>query len=135
MAFFKNIFKHVINDKDPKDNTVTVKDKPKPKYYGTVVPYPNFSASNDAAVLKSAIETKGVDEAAIIAILVKRSNEQRQMIKAVFEASAGKVFHFSSRQRQVWSIIKATSQKSKTKQTSLCEVFCVLSFYIIATHK
>ncbi|XP_038590624.1 annexin A1-like [Micropterus salmoides] len=90
MAFFKNIFKHVINDKDPKDNTVTVKDKPKPKYYGTVVPYPNFSASNDAAVLKSAIETKGVDEAAIIAILVKRSNEQRQMIKAVFEATAGK---------------------------------------------
>ena len=32
-----------------------------------------------------------VDEDVIIAVLVKRSNEQRQKIKAVYEASAGKV--------------------------------------------
>lgn len=33
----------------------------------------------------------GVDEDVIIAILVKRNNEQRQKIKAVYEASTGKV--------------------------------------------
>lgn len=37
-----------------------VKGKPKPKYYGTVTPYPNFNASGDASVLQSAIESKGV---------------------------------------------------------------------------
>uniref|UniRef100_A0A3Q3KJB7 Annexin n=1 Tax=Monopterus albus TaxID=43700 RepID=A0A3Q3KJB7_MONAL len=63
----------------------------KPVFYGTVPPYPNFNASNDAAVLKSAIESKGVDEDVINAVLVKRNNEQRQKIKAVYEANAGKV--------------------------------------------
>uniref|UniRef100_A0A3Q3KIG9 Annexin n=1 Tax=Monopterus albus TaxID=43700 RepID=A0A3Q3KIG9_MONAL len=62
----------------------------KPVFYGTVPPYPNFNASNDAAVLKSAIESKGVDEDVINAVLVKRNNEQRQKIKAVYEANAGK---------------------------------------------
>uniref|UniRef100_A0A3Q2DZZ5 Annexin n=1 Tax=Cyprinodon variegatus TaxID=28743 RepID=A0A3Q2DZZ5_CYPVA len=52
--------------------------------------YPNFNASSDASVLQSGIESKGVDEDVIIAILVKRSNEQRQKIKAVYEASSGK---------------------------------------------
>uniref|UniRef100_A0A3B4TDJ2 Annexin n=1 Tax=Seriola dumerili TaxID=41447 RepID=A0A3B4TDJ2_SERDU len=66
-----------------------VKGKPKPKYYGTVSPYPNFNASSDASVLQSAIESKGVDEDVIISVLVKRSNEQRQKIKAVYEASTG----------------------------------------------
>lgn len=33
----------------------------------------------------------GVDEDVITAILVKRNNEQRQKIKAVYEASTGKV--------------------------------------------
>lgn len=33
----------------------------------------------------------GVDEDVIIAILVKRNNEQRQKIKVVYEASTGKV--------------------------------------------
>lgn len=37
-----------------------MKGKKKPKYYGTVVPYPNFNASNDAIVLQNAIESKGV---------------------------------------------------------------------------
>uniref|UniRef100_A0AAQ4QL29 Annexin n=1 Tax=Gasterosteus aculeatus aculeatus TaxID=481459 RepID=A0AAQ4QL29_GASAC len=67
-----------------------VKDNPKPKYYGTVTPYPNFNASQDAATLQSAIKSKGVDEDVIIAILVKRNNEQRQKIKVVYEASTGK---------------------------------------------
>uniref|UniRef100_A0A3B4B0Q1 Annexin n=1 Tax=Periophthalmus magnuspinnatus TaxID=409849 RepID=A0A3B4B0Q1_9GOBI len=62
----------------------------KPKYYGTVAPYPNFNASHDATVLHSAIEAKGVDEDVIISVLVMRSNEQRQKIKAVYEATTGK---------------------------------------------
>lgn len=33
----------------------------------------------------------GVDEDVIISVLVRRSNEQRQKIKAVYEASTGKV--------------------------------------------
>uniref|UniRef100_A0A3Q3K738 Annexin n=1 Tax=Monopterus albus TaxID=43700 RepID=A0A3Q3K738_MONAL len=69
---------------------VTSTVKGKPVFYGTVPPYPNFNASNDAAVLKSAIESKGVDEDVINAVLVKRNNEQRQKIKAVYEANAGK---------------------------------------------
>lgn len=105
---------------------VKEKEKPKPKYYGTVTPHPDFDASKDASVLRSAIQSKGedagglcsdlnavsdswraldclpvdrdhvwlfsgVDEDVIVAVLVKRNNEQRQKIKAVYEASAGKV--------------------------------------------
>lgn len=90
MSVFKKFFKGIIRDRDPEDDKVKEKGKPKPKYYGTVTPYPNFNASHDASVLQSAIESKGVDEDVIIAILVKRSNEQRQKIKTVYEASTGK---------------------------------------------
>jgi len=90
MSIFKKFFKNIIHDRDPDDNTVTVKGKPKPKYYGTVTPYPNFNASSDASVLQSAIESKGVDEDVIISVLVKRNNEQRQKIRVVYEASTGK---------------------------------------------
>lgn len=90
MSFFKKFFNDVIKDhKGEDDDTVTVKGKPKPKFYGTVVPYPNFHASHDAGVLRSAIEKKGVDEDVIIAVLVMRSNEQRQKIKAVYESTYG----------------------------------------------
>ncbi|XP_015228661.1 PREDICTED: annexin A1-like [Cyprinodon variegatus] len=88
MSIFKKFFKDIVHDRDPKKESV--KEKEKPKYYGTVIPYPNFNASSDASVLQSGIESKGVDEDVIIAILVKRSNEQRQKIKAVYEASSGK---------------------------------------------
>ncbi|KAM4533242.1 annexin A1-like [Fundulus diaphanus] len=91
MSLFKKFFKGIIHKGDPDTaDTVKVKGKPKPKYYGTIIPYPDFNASNDASVLQSAIESKGVDEDVIIAVLVKRSNEQRQKIKAVYEASSGK---------------------------------------------
>lgn len=90
MSFFKKFFNDVIRKTDPDDDTVKVKGKPKPKYYGTVAPYPNFSASQDAATLQSAIDSKEVDEDVIIAVLLKRSNEQRQKIKVVYEASTGK---------------------------------------------
>lgn len=36
-----------------------MKGKKKPKYYGTVTPYPDFNASSDASVLQNAIESKG----------------------------------------------------------------------------
>ncbi|XP_062268274.1 annexin A1-like [Platichthys flesus] len=90
MSVFKKFFKDIIGKRDPDNDTVTVKGKPKPMYYGTVTPYPNFNASSDASVLNSAIKSKGVDEDVIIAVLVRRSNEQRQKIKAVYEASTGK---------------------------------------------
>ncbi|XP_019965905.1 annexin A1-like [Paralichthys olivaceus] len=89
MSIFKRFFKDIIHDRNPDKDTVKVKGKPKPKYYGTVTPYPNFSASSDASVLNSAIESKGVDEDVIIAVLVRRNNEQRQKIQAVYEASTG----------------------------------------------
>lgn len=88
MSIFRKIFKNVIRDKD-EDDTVKVKGKVKPKYYGTVTPYPNFNASSDASVLQAGIESKGVDEDVIVSVLVKRSNEQRQKIKVVYEASTG----------------------------------------------
>lgn len=89
MTFFKKFFNDIIKDHKGEDDTVTVKGKPKPKYYGTVAPYPNFNASHDATVLQSAIETKDVDEDVIISVLVMRSNEQRQKIKTVYEATTG----------------------------------------------
>ncbi|CAG5867176.1 unnamed protein product [Menidia menidia] len=90
MSLFRRFFKNIVRDTDPQDDTVSVKNKPKPKYYGTVTPYPDFNASADASVLESAIKSKGVEEDVIVAVLVKRSNEQRQKIKAVYEASTGR---------------------------------------------
>ncbi|XP_041825913.1 annexin A1-like [Melanotaenia boesemani] len=89
MSIFRKIFKDVIPHKNPADDSAKVKEKPKPKYYGTVTPYPNFDASSDASVLQSAIKAKGVDEDVIVSVLVKRNNEQRQKIKVVYEAKAG----------------------------------------------
>ncbi|XP_047227978.1 annexin A1-like [Girardinichthys multiradiatus] len=88
MSLFKRFFKGIIHDRHPEDETPKVKEKPKPKYHGTVTPYPHFDASSDVSVLQSAIQSK--DEDVIVAILVKRNNEQRQKIKAVYEASTGK---------------------------------------------
>ncbi|XP_034565500.1 annexin A1-like [Notolabrus celidotus] len=89
MAFFKKFFKDIIHDREVDEETVKVKGKKKPKYYGTVSEYPNFSASSDASVLQNAIEHHDVDEDVIISVLVKRNNEQRQKIKVVYEASTG----------------------------------------------
>ncbi|XP_020780170.1 annexin A1-like [Boleophthalmus pectinirostris] len=84
MTFFKRFF----NDADLKDRFS--EDEGQGKYHGTVAPYPNFDPNNDASVLESAIEARGVDEDVIISVLVKRSNEQRQKIKAAYKASTGK---------------------------------------------
>ncbi|XP_016396574.1 annexin A1-like [Sinocyclocheilus rhinocerous] len=59
-------------------------------YFGTVKADPNFNAQNDAAKLKKAIETKGVDEATIVELIAKKSNAQRQQIKEAYQQSTGK---------------------------------------------
>uniref|UniRef100_A0AAY4CYM0 Annexin n=1 Tax=Denticeps clupeoides TaxID=299321 RepID=A0AAY4CYM0_9TELE len=59
-------------------------------YLGTVNPYPQFNPSGDAAVLDKAMKTKGIDEATIIDILAKRTNAQRQQIKAAYQQANGK---------------------------------------------
>uniref|UniRef100_A0A8D0C594 Annexin n=1 Tax=Salvator merianae TaxID=96440 RepID=A0A8D0C594_SALMN len=51
---------------------------------------PSFNASTDAAALDKAITVKGVDEATIIEILTKRTNAQRQQIKAAYQQLKGK---------------------------------------------
>ncbi|XP_016396575.1 annexin A1-like [Sinocyclocheilus rhinocerous] len=84
MAFFKKLFEQQNDDKG---------FKPAPfetGYFGTVKADPNFNAQNDAAKLKKAIETKGVDEATVVEVIAKRSNAQRQQIKAAYQQSAGK---------------------------------------------
>ncbi|KAL0979663.1 hypothetical protein UPYG_G00187950 [Umbra pygmaea] len=60
------------------------------KQGGTVTPDPHFSAAGDVGVLDKAIKAKGVDENTIIDVLVKRSNAQRQQIKAAYEKASGK---------------------------------------------
>ncbi|XP_029300962.1 annexin A1-like [Cottoperca gobio] len=90
MSFFRKIFKKAIRDRKVDEDIVKVKGKQKPKYYGTVVPYPNFNASSDASTLQSAIKGHEVDMDVINVVLVNRSNEQRQKIKVVYEASTGK---------------------------------------------
>ncbi|XP_041667519.1 annexin A1-like [Cheilinus undulatus] len=89
MSLFRRFFKNIIHNRDIDEETVKVKGKEKPKYFGTVAEYPNFSASSDAATLQSAIEHDNVDEDVIVSVLVKRTNEQRQKIKVVYEASSG----------------------------------------------
>ncbi|XP_061657295.1 annexin A1-like [Syngnathoides biaculeatus] len=89
MFFFKKFYQNIIHDRNPDNDTIKVKGKETPVFYGTVAPYPNFNASKDAAILQSAIQSKGVDEDVIISLLVKRNNEQRQKIKVVYEASTG----------------------------------------------
>ncbi|XP_048835680.1 annexin A1a [Brienomyrus brachyistius] len=59
-------------------------------FQGTVVPCVQFSPSSDAAILDKAIKAKGVDETTIIDVLVKRTNAQRQQIKAAYQQASGK---------------------------------------------
>eukprot|EP00075_Anas_platyrhynchos_P013287 XP_027302540.1 annexin A1 [Anas platyrhynchos] len=58
----------------------------------SVQSYPNFDPSADVAALDKAITVKGVDEATIIDILTKRTNAQRQQIKAAYQQAKGKVY-------------------------------------------
>ncbi|XP_048042598.1 annexin A6-like [Megalobrama amblycephala] len=87
MAFFQKFLQKISDD----DSSKGFKGSPtETAYFGTVKADPNFNAQNDAAKLKKAIETKGVDEATIVEVLAKRSNAQRQQIKAAYQQDTGK---------------------------------------------
>ncbi|XP_016393781.1 annexin A1-like [Sinocyclocheilus rhinocerous] len=87
MAFFKKFINKISND----DSSKGFKGgQVETAYFGTVKPDPNFNGQNDAAKLKKAIETKGVDEATIVEVIAKRSNAQRQQIKVAYQQSTGK---------------------------------------------
>ncbi|KAM4707771.1 annexin A1-like [Discoglossus pictus] len=49
-----------------------------------------FNGSADAAALEKAIKAKGVDEGTIIDILTKRTNAERQQIRAAYQQATGK---------------------------------------------
>lgn len=51
---------------------------------------PGFNAAADAANLDKAIKAKGVDEGTIIDILTKRTNCERQQIRAAYQQLTGK---------------------------------------------
>ncbi|XP_053322685.1 annexin A1-like [Spea bombifrons] len=51
---------------------------------------PKFNGAADAAELEKAIKAKGVDEGTIIDILTKRTNAERQQIKAAYQQATGK---------------------------------------------
>ncbi|XP_062844821.1 annexin A1-like [Trichomycterus rosablanca] len=90
MAFFQKLIKK-ITDKTSDNNTDNNSSKGSGKpYFGTIKPDPNFNANRDAAALQKAIETRGVDESAITEVLARRTNAQRQEIKAAYEHDTGK---------------------------------------------
>lgn len=60
------------------------------QFQGTVRPYPNFNATQDAEALKKAMRGFGCDEKAVVNILCQRSNAQRQQIRQAFKTMYGK---------------------------------------------
>lgn len=57
---------------------------------GTVKPFPSFNADEDCEKLSSAM-AEGNSEKTILAIIPKRSNKQRQQLKATYEQKYKKV--------------------------------------------
>ncbi|KAA0716511.1 Annexin A1 [Triplophysa tibetana] len=87
MAFFKKFLDKICDG----DSSKGSKGGPgETAYFGTVKAAPNFNAQNDAEQLKKAMETKDVNEATIVEVIAKRTNAQRQQIKAAFQRSTGK---------------------------------------------
>uniref|UniRef100_A0A4W5KN63 Annexin n=1 Tax=Hucho hucho TaxID=62062 RepID=A0A4W5KN63_9TELE len=82
MSFIAAFFKQIFYLGQPDDSTLTSQ--------GTVTPDPNFNVDGDVLILDKAIKAKGVDENTIIDVLVRRSNAQRQQIKATYENAKGK---------------------------------------------
>jgi annexin A6 len=65
-------------------------DEPVIEETPTVVPFDGFNANQDSERLRKAMKGFGTDEKTIIEILAKRSNEQRQQIKAAFQQMHGR---------------------------------------------
>jgi len=61
----------------------------------TIVDGP-FDPAADAQALRKAMKGFGTDEAAIINIVTKRTNNQRMQIAQAFKSAYGKVRHFLS---------------------------------------
>uniref|UniRef100_A0A674PQ20 Annexin n=1 Tax=Takifugu rubripes TaxID=31033 RepID=A0A674PQ20_TAKRU len=59
-------------------------------YRGSVKPFVNFNAKQDAEFLHKAMKGIGTDEDAILMLLSSRSNDQRQQIKAAYKKTYGK---------------------------------------------
>ncbi|TNM98923.1 hypothetical protein fugu_013487 [Takifugu bimaculatus] len=59
-------------------------------YRGSVKPFVNFNAKQDAEFLHKAMKGIGTDEDAILMLLTSRSNDQRQQIKAAYKKTYGK---------------------------------------------
>ncbi|XP_039593377.1 annexin A7-like isoform X1 [Polypterus senegalus] len=57
---------------------------------GTIKPYPQFNAQSDAEILRKAMKGFGTDEQAVIDVVSRRTNDQRQKIKAMFKTMYGK---------------------------------------------
>jgi len=56
----------------------------------TVLPYENFDPQVDAATLRKAMKGFGCDEKALIEVICRRNNQQRQEIAKVFKTNFGK---------------------------------------------
>ncbi|XP_061690860.1 annexin A5a [Syngnathoides biaculeatus] len=59
-------------------------------YRGSVRPFVNFDAKQDAEILHRAMKGLGTDEDVILMLVAARSNNQRQQIKAAYKTSYGK---------------------------------------------
>ncbi|KAI7801722.1 annexin A5, partial [Triplophysa rosa] len=57
---------------------------------GSVKPFVNFNAKQDAELLRKAMKGIGTDEDTVLMLLTSRSNDQRQEIKAAYKKAFGK---------------------------------------------
>lgn len=65
--------------------------------------------------VKHNLSLTGVDEDVIIAVLVKRNNEQRQKIKVVYEASTGEVSNSFLMKTSISDRMKTSQNSQKLK--------------------
>lgn len=74
-----------------------------PQEIPTVSPAGHFDPSSDAAALRKAMKGFGTDEAAIIAVLSRRTSDQRQQIMLKYQQSYGRVSSYVG-ERGLWPV-------------------------------